>query len=350
MLTSRFAGRVLRAAAAVLLALVPLAFAPSLRAEGAAEPAKAAVEKGLRRIEQGVANYPKHRQCFSCHHQAMAVLSMTSARQRGFKVDDELLTKVIDFSLKSFRNKEFIAKGRGVGGDSVAVVYALHTFAAVERPYDDTTAALVEYLLVKQSKDGAWPVPFGGDRPPSMGSHFTQTGLALYALKKYGPPKDASGAADLQKRIDTAFDKGRAWLLDNKPTTTEDKVFRLRGLVYAAADKKDVEEARDSLKREQRKDGSWAQLADAEGDAYATGTVLTALRAAGLATTDAAYQKGVDYLLKTQKEDGSWVVQTRSKPLQIYFDNGDPGGKSQFISFAATGWAVMSLLELYPRR
>jgi N-acyl-D-amino-acid deacylase len=330
--------------------LVFLALAPSLRADGAAEPAKAAVEKGLRRIEQGVANYPKHRQCFSCHHQAMAVLSMTSARERGFKVDEELLTKVVDLGLRTFRNKALIARGHGVGGDSVSVVYALHTFAAVERPYDDTTAALVEYLLVKQRKDGAWPVPLSGDRPPSMGSLFTQTGLAMDALKKYGPPEDAAGAADLQERIDSARDKGRAWLLDNKPTTTEDKVFRLRGLVYAAADKKDVEEARDLLRREQREDGSWPQLADAEGDAYATGTVLTALCAAGLATTDAAYQKGVDYLVKKQNEDGSWVVQTRSKPLQVFFDNGDPGGKSQFISFAATGWAVMSLLELYPRR
>jgi N-acyl-D-amino-acid deacylase len=311
---------------------------------------KAAIEKGLRRIEQGVTNYPKHRQCFSCHHQAMAVFSMTAAQQRGFSVEAELLTKVIDFSLKTFRNKTFIAKGQGVGGDSVSVVYALHAFAAVDRPYDDTMATLVEYLLVKQRKDGAWPVPFGGDRPPSMGSLFTQTGLALFALKHYSPPKEAPGAEERQKRIDTAFTKGRDWLLANKPVSTEDKVFHLRGLVYAGADKKILDEARDLLQREQREDGSWAQLAKMEGDAYATGTVLTALRAAGLATTDAAYQKGVAYLLQTQKEDGSWVVQTRTRPLQIYFDNGDAGGKSQFISFAATNWAVLALLELYPRR
>jgi N-acyl-D-amino-acid deacylase len=332
----------------VALVLVYLLLPPSLRAEEPAESVKTAIEKGMQRIEQGVTNYPKHRQCFSCHHQAMAVFSMTSAKARGFKVDDELLKKVIDFSLKTFRNKELIAKGLGVGGDSVSVVYALHTFAAVERPYDDTTAALMEYLLVKQRKDGSWPVPFGGDRPPSMGSHFTQTGLAMYALKKYSPPKDAAGAEEMQKRIDTAFSKGRDWLLANKPKSTEDRVFHLRGLVYAGADKKDIEEARDLLLCEQLKDGSWAQLPDMEGDAYATGTVLTTLRATGLPTTDAAYQKGVDYLLKTQKEDGSWIVQTRSRPLQVYFDNGDAGGKSQFISFAATNWAVLSLLELYP--
>src|SRR5438093_1494920 len=137
----------------------------------------AAIEKGLKHIEKGVSNYPKQRQCFSCHHQAMAVLSITAARQRGFTIDPDLLQKQIDFSLKTFRNKSLIARGQGVGGDSTGVVYALHTFAAAERPYDDTTAALVEYLLVRQRKDGHWPVP--AQRPPTMGSLFTNTGLAL---------------------------------------------------------------------------------------------------------------------------------------------------------------------------
>jgi hypothetical protein len=34
----------------------------------------------------------------------------------------------------------------------------------------------------------------------------------------------------------------------------------------------------------------------------------------------------------------------------VFFDNGDPHGKSQFISFAATGWAVLALLETVPGR
>ena len=57
-------------------------------------------------------------------------------------------------------------------------------------------------------------------------------------------------------------------------------------------------------------DGSWAQLPKMDGDAYATGTALMALRAAGLATDDPAYRKGAAYLLRTQKEDGAWIVPT----------------------------------------
>jgi hypothetical protein len=335
----------MRPLAALLTGVV---FASAARAADAPDPAvKAAVEKGLKRIEAGVASYPKHRQCFSCHHQAMAVLSLTAARQRGFESDAELLQTQVDFSLKTFRNRAQIAKGQGVGGDSTGVVYALLTFAAAGRPQDETTAALVEYLLVKQRKDGAWPIPAFGDRPPTMGSLFTNTGLAVIVLKTYDPPKDAAGAA-LQGRIDAAVARGRDWLLTNKPVSTEDKVFHLRGLVAAGVEAEEVGAARELLLRDQRPDGSWAQLPDMAGDAYATGTVLVTLRLAGLDTRHEAYEKGVKYLLETQKEDGSWIVQTRSRPLQVFFDNGDPGGKSQFISFAATNWAVLALLETVP--
>jgi N-acyl-D-amino-acid deacylase len=128
----------------------------------------------------------------------------------------------------------------------------------------------------------------------------------------------------------------------------EDKVFRLRGLVYAAAEADEVASARELLLKEQRPEGSWSQLPDLKGDAYATGSALVALRVAGLPADDAAYRKGVKYLLGTQKEDGAWIVETRSRPIQIFFDNGDPGGKSQFISFVATNWAVLALLETLP--
>ncbi len=327
--------------------LAGVLFATSVRAEVAPDPAvKTAIEKGLKRIATGVINYPKHRQCFSCHHQAMAVLSMTAAQQHGFAVDAALLKKQIDFSLRSFRNQSTIAKGRGVGGDSTSVVYALHTFAAVQRPHDDTMAALVEYLLVRQRKDGAWPAP--ANRPPTMGSLFTNTGLAMFVLKKYIPPADAPEAKERRERIETAFTRGRAWLLTNQPVSTEDKVFHLLGLVDAGADVKEIDAARARLIKDQRDDGSWAQLTSMSGDAYATATALVALRRAGLDVREPAYQKGVKYLLDTQRADGAWIVKTRSRPIQVFFDNGDPGGKSQFISFAATNWAVLALLETVP--
>jgi N-acyl-D-amino-acid deacylase len=325
-----------------------LIFAPFGRVADADPDVRPAIEKALRRIEAGVTNYPKHRNCFSCHHHAVGVASLTAAKDRGFTVDAEVVPKAVEFSLKTFRNTAVISKGLGVGGDSTGVGYVLLMFEAVERPHDDTTTALVDYLLVKQRKDGTWPIAAFGDRPPTMGSLFTNVGLAVEALARHGPPKGAKGAEERQRQIDEAIKKARGWLLANKPTSTEDKVFHLRGLVDAAADPKDIAAARDGLLKDQLKDGSWAQLPEMRGDAYATATTLVALRYAGLPPAHPGYRKGVAYLLDSQRSDGAWLVQTRTKPLQVYFDNGDVGGKSQFISFAATNWAVLALLETLP--
>jgi N-acyl-D-amino-acid deacylase len=334
-----------RRLAALLLVLVPAA----ARADDDRDALRAAVVKGLKRLEQGSANYLTKRQCFSCHHQALTVAAFASARRRGFEVDEAKFKAQVEFSLKSFKGKEDrIAKGRDIGGGNTTAAFALFCLESGGHAADETTAALVEHLLVRQSDDGSWPATTR--RPPSEGSKFTTAALALRALKAYGPAKDAKDADELRKRIEKAAEKGRAWLLKNEPEDTEDKLWRLRALATAGAERKEIDAARDLLLKEQLKDGSWAQLPNKDGDAYATAAVLMALRTAGVEPGDEAYRKGVRWLLKEQGEHGGWEVQTRSRPVQVFFDNGDPGGKSQFISFLATGWATLALLEACPEK
>ena len=57
----------------------------------------------------------------------------------------------------------------------------------------------------------------------------------------------------------------------------------------------------------------------------------------------AAYQRGARFLLNTQLEDGSWYVKNRSLAFQPYFESDFPHGHDQWISAAATNWAVMAL-------
>jgi hypothetical protein len=76
-------------------------------------------------------------------------------------------------------------------------------------------------------------------------------------------------------------------------------------------------------------------------DAYASGQALYAL---GVASSNGApYKKGVSYLMRTQAQDGSWHVKTRSLPVQPYFESGFPYGHDQWISAAGTSWASMAL-------
>ena len=96
--------------------------------------------------------------------------------------------------------------------------------------------------------------------------------------------------------------------------------------------------------REQRADGGWAQLPMLASDAYTTGQALVALGQAGaMAASDLAYKRGIEFLLNTQREDGSWYVKSRAIPLQPYFESGFPYGPYKWISAAATNWAAMAL-------
>jgi N-acyl-D-amino-acid deacylase len=302
---------------------------------------KSAIEKALPRVEKGATNYTKQRNCFSCHHQALPIMSLSSAKQHGFPVSAETVKKQVDFSLKTFRNKELLVKGQGIGGSNTTVLYALTTLAAVDYPPDDITDNMVQFLLVRQGKDGSWPAV--AKRPPSEGSAFTNTALAMFVLPKFGFRNSKESA-----RVKTAISQGKEWLLANDPDTTEDKIFRLRGLVHAGIEKQKIRAARDLLLKEQKADGSWSQVPGKPGDAYATGSALVSLRIAGLKTNDPVYKKAVQFLLDSQNKDGSWIVQTRSRPIQTFFDNGDAGGKSQFISMTATSWATLALLETLP--
>jgi squalene cyclase len=95
---------------------------------------------------------------------------------------------------------------------------------------------------------------------------------------------------------------------------------------------------------QQRPDGGWAQNPNLASDAYATGETLWALREAGvLDVADAAYKRGVKFLLDNQFEDGSWYVRSRAVKLQPYFQSGFPYDHDQWISSMATGYAVMAL-------
>jgi squalene cyclase len=143
-------------------------------------------------------------------------------------------------------------------------------------------------------------------------------------------------------------------LMKAHPVTTEDRAFQLLGLGWAGVkgNNEIIKKAVRNLLAEQRSDGGWSQLASLASDAYATGQALVALKEAGaLPVTDPAYKRGIEFLLRTQLEDGSWYVKSRSIPFQPFFESGFPHGSDQWISAAASNWATMALaMSITPQK
>jgi squalene cyclase len=230
-------------------------------------------------------------------------------------------------------------------GNSIALS-ALVDFGARR---DDPDLQLVNiskqalFIARMQLSNGSWR--YGGPRTPIESNDFTTTANAARALQAYGAVEDA---AEITERVARA----RAWLVRNTGTTTDEKVFRLLGLVWTKAEATRITQQAEMLKREQNRDGGWSQLSGMNSDAYATGLVLVSLYQAGrLAITDDRYERGVRYLLSTQEPDGSWLVTKRAVPgIVPWFDTGFPHGKFQTISYVGTGWATIALMYAAPER
>ncbi len=183
--------------------------------------------------------------------------------------------------------------------------------------------------------DGA----FRAQRPPIESSDFEATAITLRALLAFAPmPK----AAEYAK----AIERGAEWLVRTQPKTNEDYVYRLLGMSWTGRSKKVIRKAARELIELQRQDGGWAQLSALPSDPYATGQALTALaEARGAAVDDPVYQSGLKFLIDTQLEDGSWFVRPvrfRCSPTSM---QEFPHESNQFISDAATNWAIMALVH-----
>jgi len=329
---------------AACLAGVGTASAADAPGEVAPEPAvlRSAIGKSLPLLTAGArGSMEKRERCFTCHNQGMPIMALVAAQSRGIAIDADELRKQVQFTADFLaKNRENYLAGKGQGGQSDTAGYALWALDNGGWKPDATTTAVTEYLLQWQRDLGHWKPQ--SRRPPTEQSLFTSSYVALRGLRTFGTPEQRG-------RTDRRTEQVLAWLVKTPAEDHEDRVFRLRALHAAGAPEAEIRGAAKTLLGSQRADGGWAQLDDMASDAYATATALVALhQAGGLATTDAAYRKGLRLLLTTQLDDGSWHVKTRSNPVQTYFESGYPHAADQFISIAAAGWATTALALALP--
>jgi hypothetical protein len=279
--------------------------------------------------------------CVGCHHNLQTAETVELARSAGFAVDETLASEELQILARDIgATREQALEGIvAPGGAATTVGYILMSLDARNYPADESTDALVRLLRLYQRTNGRWMSPV---RPPIESSEFTATAVSIYGLRSYGRADRAAN--------EPAIARGAHWLESATPINHEDRVFRLRGLIWANGSAAAREAAKKELLETQRRDGGWGQTDFRGSDAYATGEALIALREAGLAVNSRTYRRGVRYLLETQLADGSWLVQTRAHATQAYFESGFPHGVNQFISAAATNWAAQALLHSLPQR
>lgn len=311
--------------------------APSKRPDAPARTVRESVEAATGLLERTATGFFHQSGCVGCHHQPMTLVAVDAARRAGAKVDDSTardLTRMITAEFVSGewnRLQRFDGGGLGDGPG-----YSMLALAAGGYAPDEMTDVIAIHTAALQHRDGRWHV---GDasRSPIQESEIARTARAMRTLQLFASPA-------LKSEFDARIARAREWLLAARAKTTDDLTMQVVGLHWAGAARAKVQSLGAQLLAAQRDDGGWAQNRNLPSDAYATGETLWALREAELLKPqDAAYRRGVRFLLATQWPDGSWYVRSRAPKFQPYLQSGFPFEHDQWVSAAGTAWAVIAL-------
>jgi hypothetical protein len=296
----------------------------------------AATAKSVALLQNASNTFFKQSGCVSCHAQNITTVASATARRKGIPIDEPAQKEMVRAT-----RLQFAAAGYGLleRFDLPAVdilTYSLFGLAADGTPADRITDMMVHNVAAQQRADGSWSRA-GIMRPPTADGGFSVTAIAIKNLRDFAPPARKT-------EMDQRIQKAAKWLMQTKPRTTEDAVMQLLGARWAGLSSDKIQKLANNVLALQRENGGWAQTPYLKPDAYATGTALYALIESGaLTNADPAYRRGVDYLLSTQADDGSWFVASRAPKFQPYFEGGFPYHHDQWISAMATGWASTAL-------
>jgi ankyrin repeat protein len=319
-----------------ILPLFGLKPTPAPAASPAAEPRtnpREAISRALAVTQPVAGKFLGNGGCFSCHSQYLNGMAVAAAKSAGVKTEPALenADTRATLSLRGMFQEAFF-QAQEPGDSSEAVGFALLQLASARVPQSLAIDSMVHHMAAMQRKEGDWQT-FEG-RPPIESGGFGQTARAIRVLRLFPIPARKD---EFEQRIQRAA----AWLEKAEPLTTEDRTMQILGLVWAGhtAPAGRVKELVD----QQRTDGGWGQTEYHQSDAFATGEALWALHESGMTSSDAVYHRGVDFLLRTQQEDGTWHVVSRSFGFQPYFQSGFPYEHDQWISQAGTAIAVIGL-------
>ncbi|MCC6540482.1 MAG: ankyrin repeat domain-containing protein [Bryobacterales bacterium] len=294
-----------------------------------------AIERGVKILETSQTAFFRQSGCVGCHNGVTTAMAVKQARARVATSHAAAAEFTQALMGQSGAFAPMVAQMIDPPGAIDSALYPLMGMRAMDVEPGRATDAFAVYTL-RHHRQGQW---FGGGiaRSPLSEGSLQRTAFALQALNRYLPPamREEFGAVKRQSLT---------WLMQAPVRTTDDAAMKVMALHAAGAPAVSVAQAARALTRLQHADGGFSANPEMAADAYATGEALVALASTGQAVQHAdVARRGAEWLRRTQQADGSWHVRSRSAKFQPYFDAGFPHGHDQWLSNAATGWAVAAL-------
>lgn len=304
---------------------------------------RAAAAKAVAAMEKSIAQVAPNVPCASCHHNMMPLWAFATARQHGVSINEDLYRKVAVRTYSYFNEEDRAIQGTRFVDPPVEGALQLGLARTVGVRGGFASVMHTARLARMQREDGHF-ASFDA-RPPASASPFMATALSAKSILEQLPVTLRGKSVDL----------AREWLYRNSPKSTEDATYRLLGLYWTEAPAKQVREAAAALAAMQMATGGgWRQMSSrSDADAYATGEAVYALQATGFGKKYAEQvRRGVEFLVRTQAADGTWLVKTRVHEVAPvsppYMETGFPYGKDQIVSMSGTTWALMALAMALP--
>ena len=279
--------------------------------------------------------------CASCHHNTLTSVAAELAVKKGIPVVDSFTTSRLSSlagTVMGICNPNLINQFVPVNFIPPYMLMGLH---AEKYQPDFNTDIAVDCIMGQAKPDGSF-LTESGRAPLETGEAHLVT-LDVRAIQLYAAPAK-------KKKADEIIARSKQWLEKLNTNNQQELAFQLLGLQWCGSNKELKMKIADKLISMQNADGGWSQLPTMKSDAYATGQTLYALYESGLLKPkNDTYQKGLEYLLKTQDESGAWIVATRVYPIQPFVSSQfPPYDENQFISATASNWATLALLNALP--